>query len=141
MLYEFVVCFRYLRPRFSRAYISFNTLISILGIAVGVTTLITVIAVMTGFGNKIREGFTGFFSHIIVFRQVEHESGNAIVLMKDYPDLLQQIEETEGVVAASPFVQTNVALQAKGMSYNLRIRGVVPELERRTSTIEEKMVT
>ena len=140
MLYELAVCLRYLRPRFSRAYISFNTLISILGIAVGVTTLITVIAVMTGFGNQVREGFTGFFSHIIVFRQLEDEYGESITRMRDYADLLQPIKETEGVVAASPFVYINVTLQTRGMSYSVPLRGVVPELEERTSTIRKKMI-
>ena len=105
MLYELVVCFRYLRPRFSRAYISFNTLISIIGIAVGVTTLITVIAVMTGFGKQIRDGFTGFFSHIIITGQVETESGKSLDLVRGYTDLLHTIEDTEGVVAASPFIR------------------------------------
>lgn len=146
MLYELAVCFRYLRPRVSRAYISFNTVISIIGIFVGVTTLITVMAVMTGFSNRIQEGFTGFFSHILVFQQDSEpwkgESGNVntLVLMKDYPVLLHKIEETEGVIAASPFARVNITLQTSGMSYNFSLRGVDPELEVKTSTIKDKVI-
>ncbi len=139
-MYELVVCFRYLRPRVSRAYISFNTLISILGIALGVTTLIVVIAVMTGFGNQIRDGFTGFYSHIIIYREVRSGPRRSPVLIDNYPDLLHRIEETEGVTAASPFVRLNVNLVYKGMSYPFYLRGVDPELERRTSTIKDMIV-
>jgi lipoprotein-releasing system permease protein len=45
------------------------------------------------------------------------------------------------VVAASPFVYINVTLQTKGMSYSFPLRGVVPELEARTSTIRKKMIS
>jgi lipoprotein-releasing system permease protein len=146
MLYELAVCFRYLRPRISRAYISFNTVISILGIFVGVTTLITVMAVMTGFGNQIRDGFTGFFSHILVFQQDNEpwkgEAGNVnkLTLMKNYPALLERIQKTKGVVAASPFVRVNITMQTSGMSYNFSLRGVDPELEKKTSTIEDRII-
>ena len=140
MYYELAVCSRYLRPRFSRAYISFNTLISVLGIAVGVTTLITVIAVMTGLGNHIRESFTGFYSHIIVSQRGAPGSGREYELLQNYPDLLQHIEETDGVAAASPFVLANVALGHAGMSYNRPLRAVDPHYESKTSTIKKKML-
>jgi len=144
--YELEICSRYMGPQLSRAYISFNTRVSILGIFLGVTTLITVISVMTGFGNQIREGFTGFFSHILVFQQDNEpwkggaENVNTLVLMKDYPALLQKIEDTEGVVVASPFVRVNITMQTSGMSYNFSLRGIDPELEKKTSTIEDRII-
>ena len=106
----------------------------------GVTTLITVIAVMTGFGSQIRGGFSGFYSHIIVRGQSKTDKGWTPEIVRDYPEVLKKVEAVDGVVAASPFVYTEVAMRVRNLSYNLPLRAVDAELERRTSTIADKMI-
>ena len=66
MKYETSIGLRYLRAKRKEAFISFTTWISVAGIAIGVTALIWVIAVMTGFQDEIRERILGINPHILV---------------------------------------------------------------------------
>ncbi len=137
MLYELAVCLRYLRPRRSRAYISINTLISIIGIALGVMTLITVIAVMTGFGDQIKDSFTGFYSHIIVnYPTPERE----FHLIRNSDELIQKIESISEVAAASPYVYGKISMQVGEMWYYPDLRAIDPLREPQVSTIKEHLI-
>ena len=62
--FELLLALRYLRPR--RTFVSIITLISILGVALGVAVLIIVISVMTGFDQDLREKILGFNAHLTV---------------------------------------------------------------------------
>jgi lipoprotein-releasing system permease protein len=131
MPYEFSVCLRYLRPRRSRAYISANTFISILGLAVGVMTLIVVIAVMSGFARNLRERSIGLSSHIeTTSRQ----------LISDWRDVRETIESTPHVVAASPFVWGDLMLQIDNRSYLAFFRGIDPSTIGRVSELPRYLV-
>jgi lipoprotein-releasing system permease protein len=64
--FELLLALRYLRPK--RTFVSIITLISILGVALGVAVLIIVISVMSGFDHDLRDKILGFNAHIQVFR-------------------------------------------------------------------------
>jgi lipoprotein-releasing system permease protein len=130
--YELSVCLRYLRPRRSRAYISTNTLISIIGLAVGVMTLIVVIAVMSGFAKNLRERSIGLSSHI--------EIATVRSLISDWRDVQERIKETPHVAAASPFVWGDGTLRIENQSFGVFFRGVDPETIGKVSKLPEYLV-
>ncbi len=132
MLYELSVCLRYLRPRRSRAYISANTVISILGLAVGVMTLIVVIAVMGGFAKNLRERSIGLSSHI------EITGGNRLI--EEWRKVHARIESTPHVAAASAFVWGNLSVRIDNTSDTLFIRAVDPETVAEVSDLPEYLI-
>ena len=96
MSYELFVSIRHLKVKKSQKFIALNTWISIGGVALGVMALIVVIAVMTGFGKDLRDKILGTNSHIVV-------TNINRVGISDYREILNKIQDIEGVEAASPF--------------------------------------
>ena len=134
MLYELKVCLRYLKPRKSSAYISINTIISMLGIAIGVTALIVVMGVMTGFGEGLKEKFLGLFSHLRI-------TPSEAIPISYYDEIQEEIENTPKVEAVSPFVNGQLTLRIDNRVVVLTFFGVHPIYERNVSLIEEKYIT
>ena len=92
MRFELAVCLRYLAPKRGRLFVSISTLFSILGLALGVTTYITVIAVMTGFRNQITSAYTGYYSDLIAYKE-KVERGRRVFAIVTERDLLRSIAE------------------------------------------------
>src|ERR1700684_2274641 len=92
--FELLLALRYLRPK--RTFVSIITLISILGVALGVAVLIIVISVMSGFDHDLRGKILGFSPQITVLK-----SGTT---MKDYSAIADLISSNKNVLAVSPFV-------------------------------------
>ena len=110
---------RYLKPR--RTFVSIITLISILGVTLGIAVLIVVISVMTGFDRELRSKVLGFDPHI------EVTNGG---LIEDWRIVRTEINKTPGVVASSPYVMGPVLAEANNRRVAPTIRGVDPALER-----------
>ena len=98
--FSFFLALRYLKPK--RTYVSIITLISVIGVALGVTVLIVVIAVMTGFEKRLEQIILGFEPHLMVQQQVvvdprdsESQSGRWDLLKdrleKEIPDLKEKV--------------------------------------------------
>jgi lipoprotein-releasing system permease protein len=128
---EAFIGLRYLRAKRRNHFISFISLVSMLGIALGVTTLITVISVMNGFEKELRARILGAISHATI-RPVDG-------LMTDWHTIIAQAERHPDVDGAAPFIEEGVWLQGEESS-GAFIRGIDPEYERRVSEIGEKMV-
>lgn len=122
---------RYLKAKRQNHFISFISLISMLGIALGVTTLITVISVMNGFEKELRLRILGAISHATI-----QPIGQP---MTEWRELVPEVERRDDVIAAAPFIEQGVWLQGRG-STGAFIRGVDPEHEKRVSEIEDKML-
>ncbi len=122
---------RYLKAKRKNHFISFISLISMLGIALGVTTLITVISVMNGFEKELRLRILGAISHATIQPLNDNFS--------DWKPLVRQVEARPEVIAAAPYIEQGVWLQARGSTGAL-LRGVEPEYEARVSEIEDKML-
>src|SRR5258705_997611 len=96
MKYELFIGLRYLRGRRRETFISLITVISILGVMIGVMTLIVVMSVMTGFEETLRDRLLGINSHISVLSAGETLTG--------YEALTETVAREPGVVATAPSV-------------------------------------
>lgn len=119
MQYELFIGLRYLRARRRETFISLITVISILGVMIGVMTLNVVMAVMTGFEETLRDRLLGVNAHIALMR-----SGDQL---RDYEKLADQVAKESGVVAASPTVYGQVMLTSGSRVAGVVVRGVDPE--------------
>jgi lipoprotein-releasing system permease protein len=118
MRYELFIGLRYLRAKRKEAFISLITLISVLGVVIGVMTLNIVLAVMTGFEEDLRDRILGFTPHV----EVLGASGT----MPDEAGVVRQIEAVPGVVAAAPFVTGQAMLAAPPHVTGAVVRGITP---------------
>ena len=121
---------RYLRAKRRNGFISFISLASILGIALGVTVLITTMAVMSGFQKEIRDRLLQFAAHATVVADGEP--------MRDWPLALETAARDPRVAGAAPYVETEALLSGLRRQPAL-VRGVVPELEDQVSVLARKM--
>ena len=119
MKYEWFIGLRYLKARRQETFISLITVISILGVMIGVMTLNIVMAVMTGFEETLRDRLLGINAHIALIK-----SGDQL---RDYEKLVDQIRRENGVVAASPSIYGQVMLTAGPRVAGVVVRGVDPD--------------
>jgi len=119
---------KYLRPK--RTFVSIVTVLSVLGVLLGVAVLIVVLSVMSGFDDLWREKILAFNAHITVSSPVALEAD---------ADFLETIESTPGVAGAAPFVQGLVFLQKDGQVVSPFLRGIEPAREARISQIPGHM--
>lgn len=122
---------RYTRAKRRNHFISFISVISMLGIALGVTALITVISVMNGFEKELRERILGMISHATVTGV-----GNSF---EEWPDAVERARRNPQVVGAAPYIERETMLRGQRVSGAL-IRGVLPGSEREVSDIAEEMI-
>jgi lipoprotein-releasing system permease protein len=116
MSYELFVSLRYLRAKRKQVFVSIITFISIAGIFLGVAALIIVLAVMNGFENDLRNKILGINSHIVLMQY----SG----AIRDYPKIMKDIEQIDGVVASTPFIYTQAMLKNGGRTGGVVLRGM-----------------
>ena len=119
MNYELFIGLRYLRARRQETFISLITVISVLGVMIGVMTLNVVMAVMTGFEETLRDRLLGINAHIALLK-----SGDQLA---EYEELLQRVIKHEGVVAASPAIYGQVMLTSGSRVSGVVVRGVDPD--------------
>jgi len=119
MSFEFFIGSRYLKTKQKQAFISLITVLSIAGVTVGVMALIVVIAVMTGFEYDLKSRILGVESHIVIMR---HN-----VPFSDYRNILEHVENTDGVEAATPFINSQVILRSSLSLSGAVLRGIDPD--------------
>jgi lipoprotein-releasing system permease protein len=117
---------RYLKPK--RTFLAVITLISVLGVTLGITVLILVMSVMTGFERELQRKVIGFDAHLLV-----SNSG----LIDDWKGLAAKASATRGVVAAAPFVQGPVIVEFNHQRMAPKIRGIEPQLEQGVSDLSK----
>jgi lipoprotein-releasing system permease protein len=127
--FSLFLALRYLKPK--RTFLSIITLISILGVTLGVMVLILVISVMTGFERELTRKVVGFDAHLMV--------SNAGV-MEDWPDVMKQVSTDKNVTAVAPFVQGPVLVEFQNRRMAPKIRGIDPELEGKVTNIRDFMI-
>ncbi len=119
--YELLVGLRYTRAKRRNHFISFISLISMAGIALGVAALIVVLSVMNGFQKELRTRILGVASHI----QVTAINGE----LHNWLEVGRQTLQHPEVKAAAPFVQAQAMLSRDEAVRGTLVRGVIPELE------------
>ena len=129
--FSLFLALKYLKPK--RTFLSVVTVLSTLGVLLGVAVLIIVLSVMTGFDEMWRDKILDFNSHVTV-----SVPGG---LAEDEDGLCEQIEAVPGVVGAAPFLQSLVFIQKpNGQVETPMIRGVDPAREAGVSRIPQSLV-
>ncbi|MEP6808797.1 MAG: ABC transporter permease [Chthoniobacterales bacterium] len=127
--FSLFLALRYLKPK--RTFVSIITLISVLGVTLGVTVLILVISVMTGFDRELRQKVIDFDAHILVSTQD---------VLRDWRDLTVKIRNTPGVVATAPYVQGPVIVEFNGRRLAPLIRGIDVEEEEKVIPLHKFII-
>lgn len=123
---------RYTRAKRRNHFISFISLTSMLGVALGVAALITVLSVMNGFEKELRTRILGMVSHVIV-------TGPEGTL-ENWRALKAQLEKDSRVVGIAPFVEGQGMLNHRSQVQGTLVRGILPEQEDQVADIRSKMV-
>jgi len=129
--YELFIGLRYTRAKRRNHFISFISLTSMLGIALGVAALITVLSVMNGFQEELRTRILGVASHVQI-------SGPGDVL-SDWQAVAALATSNPRVIAAAPYVNVQAMLTFDGAVRGSVIRGILPEREDRVAEIGRNM--
>jgi lipoprotein-releasing system permease protein len=125
--FERMVAFRYLRARRQEGFISVITWFSLIGIMLGVATLIVVMSVMNGFRQELFQRVLGLNGHLNVYAM----QGQLI----DYAPMLERISHLQGVQAVAPVEEGQGLVTKDGAASGVIIRGVLPEAMRSRPTI------
>jgi len=114
--YELFISLRYLRAKRKQVFVSIITFISIAGICLGVAALIIVLAVMNGFETDLRNKILGINSHIIL---MQYDGA-----MRDHPQVMREVAQIPGVVAATPFIYSQAMLKNGSNVTGVVLRGL-----------------
>ena len=132
---EWFIARRYLAGRKRGRFLSLITVIAVGGIFVGVMALITVIAVMTGLQRDLQEKILGSNPHIYVFQQ-----SGAGFRMDNWGPVLEKVRAVEGVVAAQPFIMTQVGIARPGYAVGGQLLGIDPNMTGTPMTDIERQI-
>ncbi len=129
--FEAFVGLRYVRAKRRNHFISFISLVSMLGIAIGVLALITVLSVMNGFEKELTGRILAMASHATV---VEDDAP-----VSDWQTVAMTLERQPGIVAVAPYFRAEGMLVHGKRVHGIVLRGILPEAEKKVSLIAEKM--
>lgn len=130
---EIFIGLRYTRAKRRNHFISFISLASMLGVALGITALITVLSVMNGFEQELRTRILSMTAHLVV-------TGPGAKLA-DWPAVVARMEVHQVVLGAAPYVQGQAMLVNGGLVSGALVSGVLPAEEPRVSRVGEHMIS
>jgi lipoprotein-releasing system permease protein len=120
---------RYLKPK--RTFLAVITLISVIGVTLGITVLILVMSVMTGFERELQRKVIGFDAHLLI-------SNNGLI--DGWKEIAGKVSSAPGVVAAAPFVQGPVIVEFNHQRLAPKIRGIDPVREQKVGDLSRFIV-
>ncbi|HTW52128.1 MAG TPA: lipoprotein-releasing ABC transporter permease subunit [Stellaceae bacterium] len=130
--FERMVAFRYLRARRQEGFVSVIAIFSLLGIALGVATLIIVMSVMNGFRADLVGRILGFNGHLSIY--------SAQGRLTDYDAVAAKVRAVPGVVSATPLVEGQVMATTPYTASGALVRGISPDALRRLKLISDHIV-
>jgi len=130
---EIFIGLRYLRAKRRNRFISFIAFITVLGILLGVTALITVLSVMNGFVTELRERILGMASHVTVSSFDGH--------LAEWRNVQTDLEKHARVIGVAPFVQGEGMLSSGQQVKGVQVKGILPNQEPKVSDVHGKMVS
>lgn len=130
--FEWMMASRYLRPRRQDGFVSVIAMFSLLGIALGVATLIIVMSVMNGFREELMKRILGLNGHLSLYANT--------VSLTDYDAVAARVAEVPGVAMVAPVVEGQVMATANTVARGAVVRGMRPEDLRRRAIIAENIV-
>lgn len=126
--FEWLIAWRYLRARRKEGGISVIAWYALIGVMLGVATLIVVQAVMFGFREEFTDRILGANAHVTVYYAPEIDAnGNQDRLIPDYDDLTRRLSAVAGVVHAAPQIRGQVMVSANGRASGVEAIGIRPE--------------
>ena len=128
----FFIGLRYTRAKRRNHFISFISLMSMIGLTLGVCVLIIVMSVMNGFDRELRTRILGMVPHA----SITAVNGG----MADWQDILEQAVEFEGIEAAAPFIDGQGMLANGSSVRGAMLYGINPAYEKKVSIIDDHMV-
>ncbi len=131
--YEIFIGLRYLRAKRRNRTISFNTIVSIVGITLGVAALIGTVGIMTGFKEDVQAKILGTTAHILVNDRMKES-------MVDYEEQVKKVAEVPDVVAATPFIFRQVLLTSPSGVQGIILRGIDPAREGTVTELAHNLV-
>ncbi len=133
MKFEWLVARRYLRSPYKPAVLRLVTLLSVVGVAAGVGTLVIALAMNTGFRQAIQDRLLGVTAHVNLTRPGAEG-------IRNYRELAERLAATPGVRAVAPAIYQTVLVSAGGRARGIVLKGVDPELERRSNEALRRVV-
>ncbi|MGH8191517.1 MAG: lipoprotein-releasing ABC transporter permease subunit [Rhodanobacteraceae bacterium] len=129
---ELFIGTRYIRAKRRNHFISFISVVSMLGLVIGITALITVISVMNGFQTELRSRILGMVSQATV--------SSVAGSMPDWRKAMAIVERDPHVRGAAPYVQREAFLRGNDASQGAIVRGILPDQEPKVADIGSKMI-
>jgi lipoprotein-releasing system permease protein len=126
--FEFFVAARYLRAKRRQAVISIITIISVIGVAAGVASLIVALSINAGFQKDLQNQLLGSTSHINILK-VQADG------IYNWRDLMAKLEKQPHVTAAAPALYEQVLGSRGSRASGMQLKGVIPEYENRVSEL------
>jgi lipoprotein-releasing system permease protein len=117
--FEWMMAMRYLRARRQEGFISVIAWFSLLGIALGVATLIIVMSVMNGFREELLSRILGINGHLSIYGMSER--------LTDFDDMADRIRQVEGVTIVTPIIEGQVMATVKNNASGAVVRGFRPD--------------
>lgn len=139
MGFELFIALRYLFSKRQQAFISVISIMSVLGVAIGVGALVVVMGVYNGFTEDIRNKILGANSHIFIqsvvpeFLDVKEDGSGG------YADIIKEIVKNPEVRAAAPFLYTEVLFSSQQGATGLIIRGIEPQKADEALTVLQQL--
>jgi len=130
MSVELFIALRYLLARRKQAFISLISLISTLGVTVGVMALVIALALMTGLQGELRDRILGSMAHVYVWK-----TGG----IEDYQAEVQKLRGIDGVTGAGPAILGKALIVSNRAEAFISLKGVDPALERSVTDIGKSM--
>jgi len=131
--FEWMIAMRYLRARRQEGFISVIAWFSLLGIALGVATLIIVMAVMNGFRQELLTRILGINGHLSVYGQNNK--------LADFDTIAEKLRTVDGVVAVTPLIEGQVMATARGVAQGAVVRGIRGKDLKSRKIIADNIVT
>ena len=130
--YEWLIGTRYLRSTHRRGFVSFVALVSVLGLALGVATLIVVLSVMNGFEREIRSRILSITAHATLSGLESN--------LPDWQSYQRQVLKQPGVLAAAPYIEEQAMLANGAHIDGATVRGILPQEEKTATGLAQRVI-
>ncbi len=130
---SFFIGLRYVRAKRQNGFISFISLASLLGIALGVTVLITVLSVMNGFDQQIRQKIFSLADQVTIIAPRGH--------LSQWHEIAEQAEKHPFVLASAPYINGEGMISKSGHMLPVMIKGIMPEKQDEVANMKGKFVS
>lgn len=129
---EVFLGWRYTRAKRRNHFVSFISAIAMLGVALGIAALITILSIMNGFEGELRDRILSMAAHVVIERENRP--------LENWRELARYAEAVDGVAASAPFIRREAMLTHFDSVNGAIVRGIEPERETNISVVAQRML-